>query len=330
MVLIISSDNDITTNEVIDWLLHFNVKFFRINSTTKILVKNITIKSKEIDFELEIFLIDGSVEIIKYSKITSIWYRRGRLNIWRGTFFDSRINMDKNTTVNNYLLREQFQVEHFINYMFSKKRHLNSIFDEPNTNKLKNLVLATECGLETPNTFITSSKKELFNNKEVIVGKSITKPIKFGNIEIENGAIGAGTVIFDLKQEFVADIFFPSLFQEKIEKKWEIRTFYFNRKTYSIAIFSQNNEKTATDFRNYDTEKPNRITPFLLPIEIEEKLILFMEKVGLNCGSIDFIYTTENQFLFLEVNPVGQFNQVSLPANYYLEKKIAKFLIDEE
>lgn len=237
MVLIISSDNDITTNEVIDWLLHFNVKFFRINSTTKILVKNITIKSKEIDFELEIFLIDGSVEIIKYSKITSIWYRRGRLNIWRGTFFDSRINMDKNTTVNNYLLREQFQVEHFINYMFSKKRHLNSIFDEPNTNKLKNLVLATECGLETPNTFITSSKKELFNNKEVIVGKSITKPIKFGNIEIENGAIGAGTVIFDLKQEFVADIFFLLCFKKKLKKNGKYEHFILIEKLIQLQFF---------------------------------------------------------------------------------------------
>ena len=48
--------------------------------------------------------------------------------------------------------------------------------------------------------------------------------------------------------------------------------------------------------------------------------------MGLKSGSIDMIYSTDNIYYFLEVNPVGQFYQVSFPANYYLEKEIAKTL----
>ena len=332
MILIISSDNDITTNDVIDWLAHYKVPFCRINNTTPVLVKNITIEGNNTDFELDLSMTDGKVLSLKYTEIKSVWFRRGKINIWRNNFNEKRINHDKNEVINAYLLREQLQVESFINYMLSKKVCLNSIFDEPNTNKLKNLVVATECGLITPFTYVTSKKSELLNLLSNENNQFITKPIKFGNIEFKNGSIGAATTMIanDDDNNLIADTFFPSLFQRYIDKKWEIRTFYLDKKLYSTAVFSQSNEKTKVDFRNYDEKKPNRVTPFSLPPDIERKIILLMEKLGLNSGSLDLIYTPQKQFVFLEVNPVGQFNQVSVPANYYLEKEVAKFLINEQ
>ncbi len=53
-----------------------------------------------------------------------------------------------------------------------------------------------------------------------------------------------------------------------------------------------------------------------------------MDKLDLNCGSIDMIVNTKNEFIFLEVNPVGQFGMVSEPCNYFLEKKVAEFLLN--
>jgi hypothetical protein len=41
------------------------------------------------------------------------------------------------------------------------------------------------------------------------------------------------------------------------------------------------------------------------------------------------IVTPEKKYVFLEVNPIGQFNQVSIPCNYFLEKKIADYLLHE-
>jgi len=46
----------------------------------------------------------------------------------------------------------------------------------------------------------------------------------------------------------------------------------------------------------------------------------------LNSGSIDILVTPNNEYVFLEVNPVGQFGMVSQPCNYYLEKRIAERL----
>ena len=52
-----------------------------------------------------------------------------------------------------------------------------------------------------------------------------------------------------------------------------------------------------------------------------------MEALGLVMGSIDLIRSTEKEYVFLEVNPSGQFEMVSLPCNYHLEEKIANYLI---
>jgi len=51
-----------------------------------------------------------------------------------------------------------------------------------------------------------------------------------------------------------------------------------------------------------------------------------MSKLNMNCGSIDMIVTKQKEYVFLEVNPIGQFKQVSFPCNFYLEQKIANFL----
>jgi D-alanine-D-alanine ligase-like ATP-grasp enzyme len=51
-----------------------------------------------------------------------------------------------------------------------------------------------------------------------------------------------------------------------------------------------------------------------------------MALLKLNTGSIDLIVNTTGEYIFLEVNPVGQFGMVSSPCNYYLEREIARFL----
>jgi hypothetical protein len=38
--------------------------------------------------------------------------------------------------------------------------------------------------------------------------------------------------------------------------------------------------------------------------------------------------TKKGEYVFLEVNPIGQFGMVSAPCNYNLEKKIAQYLIN--
>ncbi|WP_238586871.1 hypothetical protein [Chryseobacterium sp. Leaf405] len=119
--------------------------------------------------------------------------------------------------------------------------------------------------------------------------------------------------------------FFITFFQEKIEKDFEIRSFYLKGEIWSMAIFSQNDDNTKVDSRKYNGKIINRNVRYNLPKDLEEKIILLMNKLDLSSGSLDFI-KSGNKFYFLEVNPVGQFGNVSFYCNYDLAYKLAENL----
>jgi ATP-GRASP peptide maturase of grasp-with-spasm system len=202
-----------------------------------------------------------------------------------------------------------------------EKPHIGT-FHTRAVNKLKVLYEAAKLGIEIPETLVTAKKKLVLEySSKNIISKSIYEGFK---CKIKNGNYTLYTEKV-VKRNLKAT-FFPTLFQSTIEKEADIRSFYLDGKFYSMAIRSQSAEQTETDFRKYLKDIQNRSFSFKLPTEIEDKLHQLMLKIGLNTGSIDIIFTKDGRFVFLEVNPVGQFGMTSIPCNYYLEKAIAEKL----
>lgn len=119
---------------------------------------------------------------------------------------------------------------------------------------------------------------------------------------------------------------YPCMIQENIDKLFEIRTTYIRGSFYSIAIFSQASEETSVDFRKYNVNQKTRDGVYVLPDSIKIKLKALVQKCGLSFCSIDLIYTPNGQFVFLEINPIGQFGMVSNYHNQQVEKQIAMYL----
>lgn len=66
--------------------------------------------------------------------------------------------------------------------------------------------------------------------------------------------------------------------------------------------------------------------PYQLPQSIEAKLLELMKKLGLNYGAIDLILTPNNEYVFLEINPVGEFFWLDLYAGLPISSAIAELL----
>lgn len=126
------------------------------------------------------------------------------------------------------------------------------------------------------------------------------------------------------------DVFFPSLVQEKLEKDYEVRIFYFLGQFFCMAIISQDNPQTKIDFRKYDIKKPNRFVPCEIDFVTKTKIKEFMNNMNLNIGSLDFVKTISGELFFLEVNYMGQFGMVDFPCNYGIHKFIAETLINRD
>lgn len=320
MVLIISQDDERSTEDVINWLEFNNTPYIRLNNTSVLKFKKILIENDE--YEL-VFEFDN--KIINSSQIGNCWYRRGRLNF---TFNYLEVKSDFEILLNEQLkIENSFIIKFFHDYFNSKKFSLGSIFDN-DTNKISNLFYANKFGLRVPDTLITSNKLDLIyfiNKHKNIITKSIGQA---GLLYINNNKQLDGlTTVFNVKDlPNISNEFSPSLFQECIDKLFEIRVFYLNGTCYSSAIFSQNDPQTSVDFRNYNMEKPNRTPPIILPKDTSEKINNLMNYLKMKTGSIDIIVSKTYECFFLEINPIGQFHQVSHPCNYYLELKIAEYL----
>lgn len=319
MILILSESGDYTSDLVIDWLDFYKANYTRLSNNNLFDSKLLTLS------------IDNIKSEVDFSKVNVIWYRRWNYKN-KNNFFGIDNIQDLNN-LNQLTSCIQSDANIVNGFLFSLLKPNIKWLCNPKTvanSKLFQLSLAKNIGLNIPKTIVTNDKLELdFFKKE---SKIICKPLTNNPIlNINDDIFSSYTSIAD-DDLFgsLPDIFFPSLFQEKIEKEFEIRVFFLNGKTYSMAIFTQIDEKTSIDQRNYNFQNPNKRIPFKLPKEIDNKVKNFMDKIGLNIGVLDLICTPDNEYYFLEVNPQGQFEDISKICGYNLEEKIAKYLIDED
>jgi ATP-GRASP peptide maturase of grasp-with-spasm system len=328
MILLISHDSlEPSTEEVENWLHIMDADYVRINGSDIIQMcsTSIAVNTNNTSFK---FILSNGIEL-DLSKINVVWFRRWQYY----PAFDSVLSTGDllfEKSVNDFRISEFKSLSGIFFHLIKNKRIIGSprsLFKVPT--KFEQLEAARCAGFSIPKSLITNNKKELIEFYTLADKKIITKANGEGTwLTIDQCNYGTYTsLITDNILSLLPDNFYPSLFQEFVEKEVELRVFYFNKKSYAMAIFSTLDKQTEVDFRIYNDKKPNRNTPFNLPEDIKNKIQVFMESAELLTGSLDLILNKKNEFIFLEVNPFGQFGMVSFPCNYYLEEVIAKELI---
>lgn len=307
---------------VADWILSFGCSF--LISSFYDLIKNFNInQSLNLETNQIQFIKKDNNQIVNFDRA---WFRR-----------DTKINIDKylevenisDSTKNRLNKHFSYELESVKKAILKNATNLNWLteYNSKSIDKYEVLQRALACGLLIPDTLITNSKELLKNfiykNQSVICKSLHEENLSFN--------FGDKFIIQYVKEITIDDLdqipqeFLPSFFQEKINKEFEIRTFYLNKKCYSMAIFD---DSAGVDMKmNYSS---HRNIPFKLPIDIEEKVCELMGYFNLETGSLDFLKKRgSNDIYFLEINPIGHFGNVSISCNYYLEKEVAKFLCNE-
>lgn len=305
MILICSDKRDKSSNLLQDWLIHYKIKFLRISDTDllqiRLIDKMIFLQYLDVKFTLE--------------DIVGLFSRGSRINF-------------KELSNKSYFKNEQ---KHLIDYIYYKIGYnLKVNLSDNQINKLIVSDLAKKNGFLIPKQWMLDNVKDL--EKSLILDKALcTKSISGINI-IDYGKTYKSLYTIKLNSKQMKMIkgtfFFPSLVQQYIEKKFEIRSFFFNDDVYSMAIFSQNNEESKEDYRRNYHNSDIKTSLFKLPIKIKNNIIALMKELNLNSGSIDLIYSKDKKFYFLEVNPTGQFSFLSEECNYNIENEIVKSFIN--
>lgn len=320
MILILTfREYEQSTDPVVDWLLYNGASF------VKVFIEDLLTHSNRYKIDVnnkKIYIDDDEVT----HKIKVIFYRRFEKRIhFKSDFNIGQINkkIDKES---NGELKDLFD---YLFHVLDDKVWFPH-FTKFEVNKLEMLNKAKDAGLIVPSSIVTNSKEELINFKNEI-GKIIYKPIR----QISYYTFGKYTYspytteMDNDKIDELNNYFFPSLFQEKVESKYEIRCFYLDGEIFASAILINSDNKDVDIKLNFNSMSTKWMN-YNLPDEIRQKILQFMNLAGLNTGSIDLIKTIENHYYFIEVNPVGQYFAPSVNCNFYIEKKIAEWLINKD
>jgi glutathione synthase/RimK-type ligase-like ATP-grasp enzyme len=193
--------------------------------------------------------------------------------------------------------------------------------------KIDQLRLAAEIGFNIPRTIITNDPKTARSFYEECNGKVINKVLTTGLVEDGKEALTIYTHRVEKEHLEHLDLIknIPCVFQERVEKKIELRITVVGDKVFPAEIHSQNNQSTKDDWRRYDL--PN--TPHMvhhLPQGITSLCLKLVHSYGLSFGAIDMILTPDDEYVFLEINPNGQWLWIEQLTGLQISSAIADML----
>jgi glutathione synthase/RimK-type ligase-like ATP-grasp enzyme len=300
MILIITHKLDYTVDFIVDILNTRKIPYKRLNCED-IMKSGLSI-SIGVDFDLH---------LLGEQVFSSIWFRRTMLP-----------DVDMRLSEKIYLLKE---FEYLLKNIFATiggKWLSDPFLVYRAENKLLQLKYAKEIGFVIPETLVSAVATEIrdFANRQ---GSIIIKPIYSGRIESDTGPDFMFTNM--VSEQHLADLekydITPCIFQQEIKKKIEIRVTVVGTEVFTAQVDSQKSTESKTDWRR----EKNKFEPFELPKNIAEMCVNLVEKLGLRFGAIDLILTPEGKYVFLEINPNGQWVWIETETGL----KISDALINE-
>jgi len=196
-------------------------------------------------------------------------------------------------------------------------------------NRLLQLRVARECGLSIPSTIIANSSQEMMQFIETH-DRCCTKPLFSGQFNTREGLKLFYTTIVDKNDtKFVAAVRnFPVLVQEYVDKQYELRLIVVGRSIFPVKIYSQDDTRTATDWRVENCTIP-RYEATEVPNELLAAARRIVSRFGLQFSSMDIIVTQNGGYYFLDLNPNGQWAWLDSMLHLGVSSTLANMLVGE-
>lgn len=294
MILIITHKTDFTADFIINKLNNNAIPYKRFNCEDILTYPTTINYNKQFRYS-----------ILGESNYTSVWFRRTKLPDLGDIPVHQKI----------YLIGE---IEAFVKNLFSilDANWLSEPFAVYRAeNKLLQLKVAQRLSFSVPATIVTNSKEKLIAFYHTHNGNIIIKPISQTRINDGNDAsfIFTNKVSCELIERIADFDLTPCIFQENIDKDYELRVTVVGDQVFAAAVYSQGNEETVIDWRR----KKLSFKTVDLPENIQSLCIAMVKDLSLQFGAIDLIKTKSGDYVFLEINPNGQWvwieNETGLP-----------------
>lgn len=320
MLLIITNKTDLASDYLILRLEELGIPFFRLNTEDYLSKFQINIFLSNDESKAEIISFNG--QNIDVEDIKGVYFRQPIRPKLKANVKESHLAFAERECLE--MLRSLWRFIDESLWLNHPKYLLLA------NNKVDQLIRAINIGFKIPPTTITTDPKLIENFFYLLRGGMIGKALKHGFYKLEDHVKVAPTQKID--NDFIENITsyaeVPMVFQENIKKKYDIRVTVVGNNVYSTAIHSQNFKETEIDWRLWDINKNIDLehARFELPRKIVQACLDITRSFHLNYSAIDLIYTEDEDFYFLEMNPNGQWAWIEKKVGYPIRDSIIGWL----
>jgi hypothetical protein len=182
--------------------------------------------------------------------------------------------------------------------------------------KIEQLFRASQMGLRVPDTLVTQSSNEATKFYYSHDGAIVVKPITSGYIEREDPdkdtVIYTQPVTLERLGLFASCATCPTLLQERINKKQDIRVIIVDEDVHAVALTTAK----ANTAQPVDVRENNFIdiaySPTKLPDVIKALIRDYVRSYNLRFAAIDMAVDDRDRWIFFELNPNGQWAWLDL------------------
>ena len=194
--------------------------------------------------------------------------------------------------------------------------------------KASQLKLAGALGFELPPTLFTNDPAEFLEFYRQHNGHIVSKAAGKAFVRSLGETFGRYTQVVSKRDVGYAQAvrFCPMIFQAYVPKLVELRITVVGELVFAAEIHSQVSNHTRDDWRHYDWSQPLYF-PHTLPSALEQQCVQLVKQLGLCYGAIDMVLTPDRRYVFLEINPAGQYLWIEQAAGLPISDAICDLLL---
>ncbi|QDU66474.1 hypothetical protein Pla86_15470 [Planctomycetes bacterium Pla86] len=202
--------------------------------------------------------------------------------------------------------------------------------------KLRQLRVAREVGLEIPPTLVTNDPEEVRAFAADVArggGNLVAKLLTPLSISMGAPPVAVRTSRVPpaaLEREALEQLrHAPMVFQAEIPKRTELRIAVVGERVLAGEIVSDGDDTPGidVDWRRGDAKRGSW-RPAEVPVHVAEALARLHRRLGLVYGAVDLIVTPDERCVFLETNPGGEWGMLERDAGLPIGDAIAAALLE--
>lgn len=195
--------------------------------------------------------------------------------------------------------------------------------------KIYQLSVAQSLGLTVPDTIVSNDAAQIRRFFEEKGGEIIAKPLRLGYFDYgdhQTAVFTSRVSAEDLSEDLPLQMA-PVIYQELLPKLYDIRVTVVGDQLFAAAIDSQSIPSASLDWRRTESEELPHYT-HELPAHLEQACLNYTAALGLNFGALDFVLTPQKEYVFLELNPNGQWVWIEEKLGFPISEAIATWLFN--